>query len=496
MGSIIGLLAGTLLGSVTGVQSASNGLNYSINRTFPNTIIQQNDIVDLYRRGYLTKFAFYEMMRFHGFNEIQARLAFLASASLITPEQALTYRIDQSLRIEYAREINVSSEGANGISESQYDQALIDNETAYFLNMRKLGYNKSEAQKHFLSNRPLPSFSYMLEWLAKEVFEPDQIKEFELDDTPPPEMYRYFEKYGVPKEEADKYWISHWNTIGFGQWREIYNRFNSRRSSTHVNEQLDEFNLDHTDVVVTDQAYRNYFKVLELTPYFADRLLGITSEPLNFTTLQDLYRYGVLNQTAVLEYLKDYNYSNINASRIVDAWKRKYPLGDRLPLSDNVLYQYKVGAVTRNDAESALRQMGADTVTIKYQLDKILDKITEDRLMKRVKYLAIRYGRKLISSTELDTEIARLTNDEERQEFMRIDILIESEKYIRRPSIRQIGRGYKDGKLTLEETTTALRSYRMPADDIIVLLKIEAPDIEITPQLRQGLVNNEKSIEE
>ena len=475
MSFLVGLGGGVGLGTLLGTQSLTNALNYSVNSSFPNTIIGANDIIDLVRRGYVSKTLYYSLMRHLGYDENYSKLLYAGSDSLLTPEQCNLYRIDRDLNLEYAYE--------NGtLTLPQLQTARTNNVNLFYDLMKRQGYRLNEAQRSFIANRPVPTFSEILNWMAKEVFEPRARQLFRLDEEEPPQLKIYMEKYGVPKEEAQKYWIAHWNTIGFGQWRELYNRFNDRRSEDHVNAQLAEYKkpdgtaLTFNDVKITDEEYNAYFTVLEQTPYFRDRLRGATSEPINFTTLQDLFRYGILNPDQLKEFLRDYNWSDYNASLIVDAWKRKFPYGDRLPLYDNILYQFDKGLLDRDQAEQELLARDVDQETIDFQLDRISDKREERRVEFKVKALAIKYGRRDITDAELRAEINKITDDNERREYVELEIKLASERYIVRPSTRQIGRGYQNNKLTEQEFRTILISYRMDIVDIEVMLKLFAPE--------------------
>ena len=478
MSFALGLGGGIGLGTILGTQPVTNGLNYLANTLIPNTIVSANDVIDMVHRGYLTKTTYYLIMKHLGYNEAYSRILYAGADSLMTSEQSALYRIERDLEIEYLFE-------NDQITDSDRITSRANNILVYHENMKKQGYRFNDSSSFFSANRPLPTFSTILEWMAKEVFEPDAISTFRLSEEQPPALETYMSKYGVPDEEARKYWIAHWDTVGYGQWRSLYNRFNDRRDPTHVNNQLKEYKknaagdrLTFEDVKITDDAYRKYFTVLEQTPYFRNRLLGATSEPVNFTTLQDLYRYGILNSDEVKEFLRDYNWSDYNATLIVDAWKRKFPYGDRLPKYDNILYQYKKGIVTRAEATLSLQENGVDAETIAFQLDKISDDIDERRIEMTIKNLAQNYGRFKLSASQLITEINAITTDQTRRDFIKIEIEIAAEKYRNSPSLRQIGRSYSDRKITLEEFNAYLSNHFYTEADVTLILKVYAPDPE------------------
>ena len=460
--AFLGLLAGFGISELLGASPLQQQIEYSLNSLFPNKILAANDMVDLYRRGHFTKTLYYEMMRYLGYDEKQARLYFRSQDSLLTAEQAFTKRIHDDLAATYAYE---NDELTLPELNTKRQELL----RAYQVAMFKQGYTAAEANDFFNANRPLPTFSQILEFMAKEVFEPTAIATFGLDAEQPVQLAHYFAKYGVPNEEARKYWIAHWNPIGYGQWRSLYQRLRDNRNDIDVNS-IRSTGINPDDVRISQSDFNEFFKVLEIAPYFRDRMIATAFDPIPFSTLQQAYQYGILNDAQLLGKLKDYGYSDTDATIILQTWQRKYPFKGQEVIANNILRQQKLGEMTKAQAKAELMRQGVPTDIAEFQTSKVNDQISEMRITWRISNLAIQLGRGSITDADMSTMVDGFITDVERRAFVKENIRIQSEKYLKRITPRQITRGVSEGTITITQARAALASQRMPAMDIDLLL--------------------------
>lgn len=464
--AFLGLLAGFGIGELLGATPLQNQIEYSLNSLFPNKILMGNDVVDLYRRGHISKTLYYELMRYQGYDEKQARLYFRAQDSLLTAEQAFTKRVHDDLQATYDFENNT-------LTKPQLDARRIELLRQYQRNMFAQGYVDTEADKFFDANRPLPSFSTILEWMAKEVFEPDAIATFGLDREQPTELAHFMAKYGVPPEEARKYWIAHWNPIGYGAWRNMYARLRDNRTDIDV-DSIRSYGIDPTTVRMSQNDFNEYFKVLEIAPYLRDRMIATANDELPFTVLQQAYQYGLLTDTQLLGKLKDYRYSDTDAQIILNTWRRKFPFKARESLANNILLQQRRGLMTKAQARAALISQGVAADIAAYQTNIVDEDIEQMRIKWRVGNLAIRLGRGVITDAEMSTAVDGFITDTERRDFEKENIRIRAQRYFKRVTPRQVAYGVSQGTLTVTEARSALATLNMPTSDIDLLLRIYA----------------------
>ena len=464
--AFLGLLAGFGVSELLGATPLQNQIEYSLNNLFPNKILSPNDLVDLYRRGHLSKPLYYEVMRYQGFDAKQARLYFRAQDSLLSAEQAIQKRINDDLQATYDYESDL-------LTKPELDARRREIVREYAVNMFAQGYTALEADKSFDAGRPLPTFGTILDWLAKEVFEPTAIATFGLDQEQPAELAHYMAKYGVPNEEARKYWIAHWNPIGLGHWTRMYARLRDNRTDIDENS-IRSYGADPANVRMSQNDFNEYFKILEIPPYLRDRIIATSNDELPFSVLQQAYQFGELTDVQLLGKLKDYRYSDTDAQIILNVWRRKFPFKVREHLANNILLQQKRGELTKAQAKAELIRQGVAAEIADYQVELVEDDIEQQRIKWRLQNLAIRLGKGAITDAEMSTAIDGFITDPERRDFEKENTRIQSERYFRRITPRQIAFGVSEGTITVAQARQALTSMRMPATDINLLLTIYA----------------------
>lgn len=463
-----GIAAGSILSQAFG--PLTTGLEQGLNQLVPIQILSPNDLIDLHHRKGLTTLQYYELMERHGFNYETAKAYYYAKDSLLTPEQAAITLITDRLDLIYYYEANQ----VNPIQQRLDRRDLLVN---YFDRMKAQGYRQSEAQDFFRANRPLPTFSTILEWLAKEVFEPDKIATFGLDQEQPPALTTYMSAYGVPNEEARKYWIAHWNTIGRGGWDEMYQRFSAdRRTATYDDIDSDELaaaGVTWDDVKITQQNYNDYYTVLELSPYFRNRGRGAVYRPLPFSVLQQLWQYGVLTYRQMVGRLRDYGYSKPSAELILEAWQRKFPYGYKEPIRDNILKKYELAKISRTTANTQLQTAGVSSDARTFLLDSVDDKLAEKNIQYSLKSLERKLMKLEMSDTELTTAINAIIGSSEptRTTFELSVLKAKVQARTQIISFRTAGKAYGNGNMSKTEFTAFLRARYYSDSEINVAEK-------------------------
>ena len=443
----------------------TRSMEHGMNDLLPTEILQTNEIVDLYHRGGLTKDGFYKMMRRHGYNDIQARSYYYTSDNLPSPEQITVMRIADQLEVE--------------LKHLQADAGTPDTRAAQILNiqkeyrarMKQLGYRGKVADAMFKANRPVPSNSTILSWMAKEVFEPTFITKFTFDQEQPELLAPIMASYGVPATEAKNYWIEHWREIGREFWNELYARFSANRNEGGYSDidlaELTALGLTWNDVKISEQDYKDYYAVLELPKYFRDRGLAALYRPIPFSTLQQLWQYGVLTYTQMVGRLRDVGFSKISAEYILDAWQRKFPYGAKEPLRDNVTRKYSLRKITRTAAETALTTAGVEADAISFLLDSIDDNIEEKNIQYKLKSMKYLLRSEKFTLAEIKTELTRHfpSMTTERINYEADKLFAENLEYVKATSVRIVGKAYESSTMTTAEFKTWMTDHHIPSGD-------------------------------
>ena len=218
---IAGLVSGLLPGTVATpiLTRAQRGLN----NFDPAQILQSASYADALRIDVITRQDYYQYMRELGFSATQAKIFYYNTKVFLSKEDNAIRRIVQSFNFAYGLGDTVITSTAN-------QKILNGIKDEYRKQMYGIGYDADESDKVFEALRPVPTFSILLEWLAKEVFEPEVRTRFKLDDDYPRIWDNLMTTIGVPEFERKAYWAAHWNHPSPGQIGDMYTRWRSDRT--------------------------------------------------------------------------------------------------------------------------------------------------------------------------------------------------------------------------------------------------------------------------
>ena len=469
-----GLIAGTVIGSLAGPLTSL--LDQGLKTQLPYELVSPTDLVDMYHRGALTIDGYYGFMRRHGYDHNTSQAFYYSKDAILTPEQATSQRIHERLKLIYD-----ATDGSITQTEILNNQLHIYN--SYLRRMKRQGYRNSEALDSFTANRPLPSFSVILEWLAKEVFEPLIYTKFGFDQEEPTALRTYMSAYGVPNQEASNYWISHWATIGRESWNELYQRFREDRNTANYSDidfqELAEAGVTWNQVKINEADYNDYYTVLELSPYFRNRGRGAAYSPLPFTVLQQLWQYAVLPYNQMVGRLRDYGYSKRSSELILEAWQRKFPYGAKEPLRDNITWKFSKRLITRTQATTELTAVGVTSDAIEFLLNQIDDKVLEKENELALASLRTKAAGTVLTESQLKGIVRQIlgTNVGTRVDYEVSKIMEYVREKTTRVNLRIVSKGFGAGTISETEFTDYMRSRYYSETDIALAKKSYGPAI-------------------
>ena len=338
---LLGLLGGSAVSGL--LNSIDARANRAINNLDPVQLLQAASYADAYRLDNINEENYYRYMRELGFSVNQAKVFFGNTRVFLSKEDASIRRIAKNFN-------NVFSQ-SNNFDTPNFDTSIEPAITEeYCKAMYKIGYDRSESIALFESLRPVPTFSILLEWLAKEVFEPEVRTRFKLDDDYPRIWDELMKSIKVPNFEREAYWAAHWNHPAPGQIGDMYTRWRSDRTDRSESDAKDA-GVSVADLSMSKDDFTEALKLHEIAPFWRDRIIANSYRPLPLTTLQQAYVYGLKDDDWFLGRLKDYGYSGDNAGFILSVWRRKFPYLSKAPRSDNILLKVQTGELHKTDKE-------------------------------------------------------------------------------------------------------------------------------------------------
>ncbi|MBA7618507.1 hypothetical protein ES703_25834 [subsurface metagenome] len=135
----------------------------------------------------------------------------------------------------------------------------------WWADLKAQGWDESriDAAKELAWKLPTPQD--LVTWQAREVFEPEMISKYGLDDEFEKLDLTLFAKVGLSEDMARNYWRAHWMHATFIQMVEMLHRG-----------------------IVTEDDFREWFRLVEIPPFWRDKLIEMT---WNVPTRVDVRRW-------------------------------------------------------------------------------------------------------------------------------------------------------------------------------------------------------------
>jgi hypothetical protein len=222
----------------------------------------------------------------------------------------------------------------------------------YNQGMRELGFTKqADIDLIFALSDQVPFPSDLIRMMVRDVENPAIVQGFGLDDgfnvNWAGKLKDWGKSQGIGDDYAKYLWRAHWNVPSPTQLYTMYHRL-SRLPAGDPNR-------------VTLQDVETALKQDDNLPFWVPKLLAIAHSPLNRTDAIKAYKFGAINAARVEEAFKDLGYEDRVATELTATLtiekKRSFRTSKWVQL-------YSQGAITFGQAESGLRNDGADDATI------------------------------------------------------------------------------------------------------------------------------------
>lgn len=197
-----------------------------------------------------------------------------------------------------------------------------------FDDLREQGWSEDriEALKFFTLAYPTPT--ELVHWQAREVFEPDMIAKYGLSDEAEGIERDLFYKVGLSDEMIDNHWKAHWV---HPEWRQVIDMY-------HRGE-------------LTFDDISQWYRLVEIPPYWRDKLTAISWDLPNRIETRMMARYGLVDKAWLVEHLTRVglheDYRDIAADFML-------AMGIRMDLAS----RYSKGWLTKEEVESEIATFG------------------------------------------------------------------------------------------------------------------------------------------
>lgn len=280
-----------------------------------------------------------------------------------------------------------------------YLRGLID-ETVHDTKLHKLGFRDDDINHFKQLYFATPPANDLIRMAVREVFTPQTVKTYGMDQDFPQDFARYAKEVGLDEHWAKAYWAAHWELPSPSMGFEMFHRG-----------------------IITDTQVKELLKSLDVMPYWRDKLVQLSYNPVTRVDVRRLYQTGVITIADVEKRYRDIGYSPTDA-KLLARWTEidSSPEDDTTEqeikaLSKSVIETaYKKGVISVEQAKQSFRDLGykesdvdiiiaiADLAKISAE-DKDLSLAQEE---KAHKYIVDAYKRRTISNVEAREQLLDL----------------------------------------------------------------------------------------
>ena len=174
------------------------------------------------------------------------------------------------------------------ITEKEHDQVL----SAY-------GYTDEQIKTFKALYWLIPPPTDLIRMAVREVFSPEIAEKFGQFEDYPQVFTNWAVKQGISENWAKAYWAAHWDL-----------------PSAEMG-----FDMLHRRIIDEDEL-KLLLRALDVMPYWRERLIQLSYNPITRVDLRRMYKMGVLNEDDIYNGYLDLGYSPENARRLTEFTKR------------------------------------------------------------------------------------------------------------------------------------------------------------------------------
>lgn len=315
----------------------------------------------------------------------------------------------------------------------------------------KYGYTDEEANNLIELFYYIPSPQDLVSWAAREVYEPEMIEKYGLDDEFEGLDLRDFNKAGVNTVQARNFWRAHWQHASYNQMIEMLHRG-----------------------LVTEKDLYDWYRVVEIVPHWRENLTQIAYTPFTRVDIRRMYRLGVLDDFGVFKanaaigyrpYVIEHEHTSIEEAFSCEACRTQSPAGAMLeftkkyyPLDDDtddkevrqltkaeILRGYREHIIDYDMALGALQSIDYSEDIAAYHILLEDVKLSEEETQEEITFITEKYKNGLMTDEDLIARLGSLDLSGEQQDYYTVKIQRYRDYNIRRPTLADFKRWFKMG---------------------------------------------------
>ncbi|MEM2498372.1 MAG: hypothetical protein QXR81_08355 [Candidatus Nezhaarchaeales archaeon] len=455
----VSFLMGAFSFSLATVNPFQRWLNYSLNWAFPNLIPEAVDQINMLFRGVISEPEYLVNMQKLGYAQDFAKGLMEAAKNLPTLSELIELRrrnaITEDEYLTYAKKLRFDEEDAKKIySLSSRLLSWGDLVTLYWRgyinkkelkeNAYKLGYDEETVDKLLKVAEYFPSPADLVRFAVREVYTPEVVEKFRLDEDLPPKFLEEAAKAGLPKEQAVNYWRAHWELPSLTMGFEMFHRG-----------------------IINEDELKLLMRTLDVMPFWRDKLIQLSYVPFTRVDVRRMYHAGVLTREEVKRAYLDLGYSPEKAEAMTRWTEASAVEEEKLLTKSQVLELYERGDFDREKAKQYLKLLGYSDEASEYLIKLRDHEIANKELKEQLELLQLKFEKGEIDEEEYFDSLTRLGLPANAIEKQRLKAIRRKAEKVVLPSLSTVLHWYEVGVINEEAFFDYMKLLNVREEDII-----------------------------
>ena len=404
------------------------------------------------------------MAMYPPFQALMARTGYRDRPDLIpTVEQQLTLRlrgeIDNDQYIATMRQAGLNEEHATRLYNSSQSYLTAADyitlwrreemtEEELSAQLSKLGFRADQQEMAKRATLYYPNPEDIVRFAVREVYNPDAVRAFGLDQDLPPEYLETSKRAGLSDEFATQFWRAHWQLPSPIQ---VYEMLHRR--------------------VINEEQVEQYMKAADFMPSWRQPLIDISYRPLTRVDVRRMHAMQVLTREQVKSAYRDLGYDERNAELMTEFTVRYNQGQEGEAPSSIIMRRYERGSIDKLTAEQQLRERGFSEDAITQLLQEADEELQFQLIDLRADALVDQYNRGELTMDQLRVELTQIgvPNDMLNRVIMREQI--QAIKRTKLPTKATLDRWILSGIITEEDYVSRMERLGYRPGDIELYLR-------------------------
>lgn len=467
LGAVLGLF-----GAMYFLPPFQRGISRLANWLGPNRIPDPTTLIEARFRKIITEDEYKEYMRQHGFDDRMSELIYNTYYRLTTIEQSLAL----------------------------YFRGIIDEEELQ-KRLEAQGVHPANVKDYIRLYYVLPSPSDLIRFMVRDVFRPEVVEKYGLDEELPldleiprenlPEWIKEYwkeEKFtfadlvkmqGIDPEVMRWYWRAHWILPSPTMAYEMLRRLRPAVLDKVIDEEgtpywkkYEKEGLKYEDLVVTEEDVDRLLKIADYPKFWRTRMRALAYEPLTRVDLRRLYVLGLVNDEECLARLMELGYTEEDAKKLLEFYKALKQSSERDLTKSEILKLYHIGEIKREEAKDMLKDLGYSDEEADFLLDLEEYKMWKEWVDDEIDVLVEMYVQGAIDFARLRDELDKLGISATQRDLILMKAVRRKKRMVKLPPLSDLKRMYQNGIISEEEFKDAMRAQGYPEEWIERYIKL------------------------